>query len=163
MDEKISFNFIEKGDYAPREGLPYVRRNNVAAIIRYDKKYLFIFWNEVNYGYSLITGGIEGEEKIEALKREIIEESGYYDFKNIVAIDCINISKFYVEHKNQNREAVYYPYLVELNSLSKHDVDNFEEKEHSCVWVDEEDLDSIKLFENHRRMLNVALEYKEII
>lgn len=46
------------------------------------------------------------------------EETGYYDIKSIKPVDAINVSRFFVEHKNQNREAIYYPYLVELNSLA---------------------------------------------
>ena len=45
---------------------------------------MFLSWNEVNYNNSLETGGIDdSEDKEETLKREVIEETGYYDFKNI--------------------------------------------------------------------------------
>lgn len=159
MDEEIKFYYEEKGDYAPREGLPFVRRNNIAAIIKYKDDYMFLSWNEVNYNNSLVTGGIDdGEDKEEALKREVIEETGYYDFKNITKIDSVNVSKFFVEHKNQNREAVYYPYLIELNSLSRNNIDDFEKKEHTCIWVNKDKLEEVNLFSNHRMMLDSALE-----
>ena len=58
MDEKIAFYFTEDGEYAPKEGLPFKKRHNVAAIIKYEKQYLFLTWLETNYSYSLVTGGI---------------------------------------------------------------------------------------------------------
>ncbi len=89
------------------------------------------------------------------------EETGYYDIKSIKPVDAINVSRFFVEHKNQNREAVYYPYLVELNSLAQKDIDSSEKRKHTCIIVDKNNLDKIKLFDNHRKMLNCALEMTE--
>ena len=162
MAEKINFYYTETGSYAPKEDLPFIRRNNMAAIIKYKSEYLFLSWNEVNYENSLVTGGIdEKEEHEKAVIREVIEETGYFDIKKITPIDAVNVSRFYVEHKNQNREAVYYPYLVELNSLEKRNVDAFERKEHTCIWVEKDHLEEIRLFENHRKMLECALKITE--
>lgn len=159
MKEKIAFCYIEEGEYAPKSNLPFVKRENIAAIIRYKNKYLFLSWNEVHYQNSLVTGGIDDkEDKIEAVKREILEETGYYDIEKITKIDCVNVSKFYVEHKHQNREAIYYPYLVELHSLKQKEITDFEKKEHSCIWVDEKELNQLNLFENHRLMLNKVIK-----
>lgn len=65
-----------------------------------------------------------------------------------------------MEHKNQNREAVYYPYLVELNSLQKQEIQAEEQKEHSCIWILEQDLDKVNLFENHRKMLEKTINLR---
>lgn len=159
MEEKIKFYFTEEGEYAPKENLSFVQRKNVAIIIKYENQYLFLSWNETNYKYSLVTGGIEeGENHEDAVKRETIEETGYYDIKSITKVDCVNVSRFYVEHKNQNREAIYYPYLVELNSLNRHKIDEFEQKEHTCVWIETDKLDQLNLFDNHKMMLLDALK-----
>ena len=93
---------------------------------------------------------------IEATKREVIEETGYLDIDSITPIDCVNISKFFVEHKGQNREATYYPFLVELKSKKKVDIADKEKKEHSCIWVKSNDLDKIDIFDNHRKMLDAS-------
>lgn len=159
MEENIAFYYEEKGAYAPREGFPFVRRNNIAAIIKYKTQFLFLSWNEVDYDGSLVTGGIdEGEDKIEAVKREVKEETGYYDILDINPVDAINISKFFVEHKGQNREAVYFPYLVELASLNQSGIEENEKKEHSWIWVKKSKLNDVNLFENHRMMLNAAIK-----
>lgn len=161
MEEKIAFCYTEKGAYAPKENLPFVRRNNIAAIVKYQNQYLFLSWNEVAYEKSLVTGGInDGEELINAVKREVQEETGYCDFKQITKVDCVNLSRFFVEHKNQNREAVYYPYLVELNSLQKQEIQAEEQKEHSCIWILEQDLYKVNLFENHRKMLEKTINLR---
>jgi hypothetical protein len=116
-------------------------------------------------------GLIEGKEQIEtededkkAINTALYYLTGmnfmeiYYDIKSITPISAINISKFFVEHKNQNREATYYPYLVILNSLNQQMVSEEEKQEHSLIWVLKDKLDEIDLFENHRYMLNKAIE-----
>lgn len=76
--ENIDFEYIEKGEYAPRENYPWVKRENIAIIVQYKDEYLFLAWNEVNYQNSLVTGGIKKKEKKEdAIKRELEEETGY--------------------------------------------------------------------------------------
>ena len=155
--KNVAFIYEEKGEYAPRDGYEFVKRDNVAAIIKYQDEYLLLKFNEVNYSKSLVTGGIEKDENmIEATKREVIEETGYLDIDSVTPINCVNISKFFVEHKGQNREATYYPFLVELKSKKKVDIADKEKKEHSCIWVKSNDLDKIDIFDNHRKMLDAS-------
>ena len=163
MKEEINlFEYTEKGKYAPKPELPYITRENVALIIKYANQYLFLSWNEVQYQKSLVTGGIDSNEAREkAIKREIEEETGYYDIEVIIPVDGINVSKFYVEHKKENRKAIYYPYLVILKTLNSKLVAKSEQEQHACVWYDEKELDKVDLFENHRYMLNKALEQIE--
>jgi len=66
-----------------------------------------------------------------------------------------------LKDKNQNREAVYFPFLVELNSLAQKEIDAQEKREHTCLWIEKEDLKRVQLFDNHRKMLECALEMIE--
>lgn len=50
--------YIEQGEYEPRKGLEYVKRDNVALITAFEDKFCVLQYNEVNYK-SLITGGVE--------------------------------------------------------------------------------------------------------
>lgn len=56
--ENVEFYYIEEGEYAPRKNFPWVKRENIAIIVKYEDEYLFLSWNEVNYQNSLVTGGI---------------------------------------------------------------------------------------------------------
>ena len=56
---KIAFIYDEKGEYAPRDGYEIVKRDNIAAIIKYKDEYSLLKYNNVNYSISLVTGGIE--------------------------------------------------------------------------------------------------------
>ena len=159
--KKIAFIYDEQGEYAPREGFDFVKRDNIAAIIKFQNEYLLLEYNNVNYSRSLVTGGIEkDEDKTASVKREVIEETGYLDIESITPVDCINVSRFFVEHKHQNREATFYPFLVTLKSKQKVDIAVEEEQEHKCIWIDEKRIDEIDIFDNHRRMLNAAMENK---
>ncbi len=64
--EEIELEYIEKGEYAPRENYPWIKRENVAIIVQYEDEYLFLGRNTVNYQNSLVTGGIENGEKKKA-------------------------------------------------------------------------------------------------
>jgi 8-oxo-dGTP pyrophosphatase MutT (NUDIX family) len=151
--------YVEKGEYAPKLDLEFVKRKNVALIIKYLDNYLFLKWNEkLNYR-SLVTGGIEENESImQCAIRELSEETGYYDIKKLELVDAINISKFYVEHKKQNREALYFPVLVELNSLEKRDISEEEKEQHDFVWLKLSEVKEFGLFENHIYMFYKIFE-----
>ena len=67
----------------PKEGLPFVERNAIHAIIKHwsEDKYLVLFWKKVNW-VTFVTGGVDdGEKPVEAAIREIKEETGYHEFE----------------------------------------------------------------------------------
>lgn len=162
--ENVEFYYIEEGEYAPRKNFPWVKRKNIAIIVKYEDEYLFLSWNEVNYQNSLVTGGINrGETKESAVQRELLEETGYFDIKEIKAVEAINVSKFFVEHKGQNREAIYYPYLVILNSKEQKSISEEEKKEHTLIWVKKDELNNVNLFDNHRYMLNKSVSKEKTL
>lgn len=80
------------------------------------------------------------EDPIEAVKREIIEETWYFDIKSVKKVDWDIESHYFAAHKNIGRHALESMYVVELNSLSKNDVKNEELQKHKPVWIDSKDV-----------------------
>lgn len=154
--------YLEKGEYAPREGVPYTERKNVALILVYENQFGLLKWNNVHYK-SLVTGGIEdGEEQEESVLRELEEETGYYDVQKVLPVlGGIHAAKFYVEHKKQNRAAIYYPYVVVLSSLKKKEILEAEKEEHSLVWLTKQEVYTFGMFENHMFMFEEGMKVLE--
>lgn len=98
--------------------------------------------------YGIVQGGQDtGENEIETLKREIVEETGYTDFEIGEKLGDNIISYFYADNKQVWRKSELSVYLVNLNTLSQdqqklEDNENFELK-----WVEIDHF--IKLCEDH--------------
>lgn len=122
----------------------------IIAILRNPKdgKVLLLDWGERKTdhgGKMFIGGGIEKDENpIETAKREVIEETGYVDFKYVKSADTWIHNHFFSDVKNVNVKAKFLPIIFELQSDKKvatrldDGEDRFELK-----WVDEKDLDKL--------------------
>lgn len=135
--EPLYINYNGSDAYRPDEHS--VERHAAVAIIKNPKtnQYLLLRWKK-NDWRGFVIGGIEkGEDSVEAAKREIIEETGYTDFKFIRKMPGFVHSKFYHELKKQNREAHFESVYFELNSDKRKDISDDEDQIHSIHWVDE--------------------------
>lgn len=122
----------------PRPGKENTERDIILAIVRDPKSgnYLTLRWKEQPWT-TFVTGGIEdGEDPIEAAKREIAEETGYTRVRLVRDLGS-TCALFYAAHKDLNRKAHARSFLFELETDEKGDVSEQEKAQHEVAWLSE--------------------------
>lgn len=147
-DER-DFEFAEKYDLPSRQVIvqsygekkpneTYVK--GVCALI-YDPEtnaFAMLKWNHGLFG--LVAGGLNTDEKIEdAIKREMIEESGLYDIKSIENL-CYANAHFFNTAKQTNRDADTDCFLVVLSSRKTKPLQTEDHEQFELCWVTPEEI-----------------------
>lgn len=119
-------------------------RPSVYAVVIKDDKFLMIKFGDLCY--YLIGGGIEiGENHIDALRREFLEETGF----EIKVKDLIEVNTYFFEmpFNKGSAHAIKIFYVCELVGNAKEQ--NFEEKEiqlnAKLEWIPLSEIDNLKI------------------
>ncbi|MBX4189113.1 class I tRNA ligase family protein [Candidatus Parcubacteria bacterium] len=128
-------------------GKEIVFRNGVMAIVRNPKdgKIINLKWKKQPWT-TFVMGGIEEDESPEvAARREIHEETGYKNLKFVRILGGPVQSEFFAAHKDLNRVAHTWQILFDLENDEKDEIGEEEKEMHDIVWVDVEELKSVRL------------------
>jgi leucyl-tRNA synthetase len=123
-----------------RGGVPIIERNNVVCIIKHptEEKYLVSKWKKIAWN-GFLTGGIEsGETEKETVFKEIKEETGYVNIKDVQVTDFSSHGLFYHVGKNVNRLAHYKVCVAQLADLEEVERSDEEKEIADFVWVEKE-------------------------
>ena len=126
----------------PRKDAKNTERHVVSVIIKHpvEDKYLVLAHDDRCWK-NLVMGGIEeGETASKAAVREMTEETGYFDTKNVYQINATTFDEFYADHKKVNRKIIQECVVIELNSLDKKEISEEEAKLSERVWVEKDKL-----------------------
>jgi 8-oxo-dGTP pyrophosphatase MutT (NUDIX family) len=116
------------------------RRDGGNGIVYDPKTQKYAVGKQKNGLYRLFSGGVDGgEDVIEGTKREVIEESGLYDFKHVEKL-AEAITHYYNSLRKVNRVAHAICLLLILQSTKKKSVKLEEHEEFSLEWVSAEEL-----------------------
>jgi leucyl-tRNA synthetase len=141
LKEVVIPRTVDKHD-PPREGVRTVERRAIQAIVinPKNKKTLVLKWKKFPWT-TFVTGGIEGDEDIvEAAQREIVEETGYQNVKFVRYLGGPIESHFYASHKGENRKALFFDLVFELQDEKRKEISPEEKEKHEAHWVSWEEL-----------------------
>ena len=147
----------ESVETPPIEGKKNTERDTVIVVVKHpsEDKYLCVRYQKFGW-QTFIMGGIEKTESPEeAAFREVIEESGYIDIKNVQLLSYVFQEHFYAAHKDVNRLTTNRVLVVELNSLNQEEMSEEEKQVQEPVWVSKKELRSFLTFETHRKICDL--------
>jgi 8-oxo-dGTP pyrophosphatase MutT (NUDIX family) len=134
-------------------------KKGVTAIIYDDmgKPYFLILKRQLNWeGWEFAKGGIkEGESEVDAIQREVIEETGLQKFKVIKKIEDVK-----KEYKDDNGVlSVHAVYLIEASMNIPIHIPKEEGAEHSTyLWGDADSVMSKLTWDEDKSILKKVLE-----
>lgn len=129
----------------PQTDKDFVPRKSVHAIVRhpYEEKILSLKWKEHDW-QTLIVGGVEeGEDVVEAAKREVYEETGYKNISFVEECPLEIVSHYFAAHKDENRRAHTHTLVFELDDEKRDEVSGEEKAKHSVEWIEEEGISKL--------------------
>jgi leucyl-tRNA synthetase len=143
----------------PRDGYETKQGNGVLVVVKHsnEDKYICSVWKDYDWK-NLITGGIEeGETPLETAKREVVEETGYYDIKNVSYIPFEHFDSFFAAHKGVNKTVHQRDVFVELASQAQNEISENEKALADIVWYTKEEMLENMNKEHHKLVFDICV------
>ena len=134
--------FFGEGDSAIRPDKPMTERQVVVAVVKHPTEDKFLCVKNRKFGWiNFVMGGIEGDETpIEAVRREVLEETGYTNLKIIEEFPDVYFDNFYAAHKVVNRHITCHTVYCELTDLEQNERSKEEKAIADVLWIKNREL-----------------------
>lgn len=160
IKEVVASFYQLEGESALKENVETVSKNIVVAIIENTKGEFLILKESspVVTDFTFIGGGVENEEsQIDALKREIVEETGYVDFDVLEKIPVSFFVEGYRHTKGNNQKSFGCCFHVKLKSENRVKSE-VEEGKHSLIWLKKEEIEKKLTWPQHLAAWKIFLK-----
>lgn len=147
----VSISIVDNGDDAPRDNVETLNREVVDAIIENDKGE-FLMLKETANGVTkihFVGGGTEGDPELDALAKEIREETGYTDIEVVerLPLHVTNLGFRHTKLKNQNTHGYFFHVKIKSENRVASEA---EEGKHELLWVKKSDVKDLISWPHHQ-------------
>ena len=128
----------------PVNGKKEVTRKTIHAIVQNSKtgKILCLKWKKHPWTGFIVGGVDDGEDLVDAARREVREETGYLNLKYIGTSGLVVRGEYFAAHKNENRIAYSSAVLFELENEEREMISKEELEKHEPLWLEPKNINS---------------------